>query len=274
MSSTKSSTPADYDFLRAFVASHTGIELGPDRHYLVENRLLPLLSQFGFTSLHQLCLALELASQPPVLRESVIHALSTHETSFFRDPELFAALRTEILPDLQQKNPARPLTLWSAAASSGQEAYSLAILTAEMQLYPRPTITATDISAPILAQAATGRYTHYELSRGLDNSAFLHRYFLPFPGGAAIRHDLLPPIQFLPLDLRFVPSDFPSFDLILCRNVLIYFEENTRARVVRHLINHLRPGGFLLLGAAETIWENISEMNKTQLNGYTCFQKL
>lgn len=274
MSSNKSPTPADYDFLRAFVASHTGIELGPDRHYLVENRLLPLLPQFGFASLHQLCLALEMASPPPILRESVIHALSTHETSFFRDPEIFAALRSTILPALLSLHPARPLSLWSAAASSGQEAYSLAILAAEMQLQPPPTITATDISSTVLAQAATGRFTHYELSRGLDNPALLQRYFSPIPGGAAIRRDLLPPIHFLPLDLRFVPPDFPSFDLILCRNVLIYFDQVTRSRVIQHLTDHLLSGGFLLLGAAETIWEDLPRMKKIQLNGHTCFQKL
>ncbi len=264
MSSAKSATPADYDFLRTFVATQTGIELGPDRHYLVENRLLPLLEEFGFSSLHHLCLALQPSPQPPVLRERVIHALSTHETSFFRDPELFTALRSEIFPALLELHPSRPLSIWSAAASSGQEAYSLGILAAEMHLQPRPEITATDISAPVLAQAATGRYTLYELSRGLDNSALIQKYFTPVSGGAAIRRELLPPIHFAPLDLRHVPPSFPSFDLILCRNVLIYFDENTRARVVQHLIDHLLPGGFLVLGAAETIWQDLPCMSKVQ----------
>lgn len=270
--------PASYEFLRDYIAEQTGIELGPDRQYLVETRLHPLMEQIGCRSLAELCLALNREDQRARgnlsdVQNRVIHALSTHETSFFRDPVFFATLRSRVIPKLLETNGTGRLKFWSAAAASGQEAYSLAILAAEMAIYPPPYILATDISRIVLEDARRGTYSSYELQRGMQDESLLERYFVPRAGGAEVVPALRQNIEFRCLDLREGDPSLENYDLILCRNVLIYFEEETRQRVLDHLLAALRPGGVFVMGAAETIWAELPQVERTQVDHTTVFIK-
>jgi chemotaxis protein methyltransferase CheR len=274
-------TSASYQFLRDFIAEKTGIELGPDRQYLVESRLDPVLEEVGCRSLADLCLALlresqsapaHSSGQAPIQRK-IIHALSTHETSFFRDPDLFSLLKTHLLRQLSEENPHNRLRMWSAAASSGQEAYSLAICALEAGLFPPPLIFASDVSSIVVDAASRGYYTDYELLRGLEDPVLRQRYFVPGKGGAQIKPEIRALIEFSCADLRDQPDPrFAPLDLILCRNVMIYFEDSTRRRVLCHLRDHLRLGGVLILGAAESIAADFSGLERIH-DGNTTFYR-
>jgi chemotaxis protein methyltransferase CheR len=275
------STASSYQFLRDYIAEQTGIELGPDRQYLVESRLEPVMEEVGCKSLADLCLALLRENQSiPVysaanapIRRKIIHALSTHETSFFRDPDLFALLKSRLLRQLSEESGSHRLRMWSAAASSGQEAYSLAICTLEAGIHPPPQIFASDVSAIVIEAASRGFYTDYELLRGMEDPILRQRYFSPMKGGAQVKPEIRALIEFSCEDLRERPDArlFP-LDLILCRNVMIYFEEETRLQVLCHLRNQLRQGGILILGAAETIWSDFPGLERIQ-EGNTAFYR-
>jgi len=270
-----------YQFLRDYISEQTGIELGPDRQYLVESRLEPVMSETGCNSLADLCWALIRETHQSrvhpetgsIVHRKVIHALSTHETSFFRDPDFFEALKTIILPKLLATNFMGRLRIWSAAASSGQEAYSVAMLCAELGIYPPPLIIASDVSSIVLEVAAEGFYTSYELMRGMENPALMAKYFVPRKGGAQVAPSIRQTIEFHCADLRNPQMRFAPLDLILCRNVLIYFEEATRLQVLNHLCDQLRPGGVLVLGAAEAIWAEIPGLDRVSAESFSYYAK-
>jgi len=267
-----------YQFLRKFIADQSGIELGPDRQYLVESRLEPILQDLGCPSLADLCRAIEgervLANSPRPISRKIIHALSTHETSFFRDPDFFRVLGQTILPNLLSTNCTGRLRIWSAAASSGQEAYSIAILAAETGIQPQPLIIATDISAIVLEIAAEAVFSDYELLRGFEDSVLRKKYLLPRKGGAQLIPQIRQSIEFHCCDLRDTNRSFAPLDLILCRNVLIYFDEPTRSRVLQHLLTQLRPGGILVLGAAEAIFNDFDALTRISTDSFTYYQKV
>lgn len=270
-----------YQFLREYVESHTGIELGPDKQYLVDSRLESVIVEAGCKSLADLCRALhreqksgsKMGDNSRTLRDKVVHALSTHETSFFRDPDLYDGLREELLPGLIAANPLGRLRVWSAAASSGQEVYSLAILFSEMGIQPAPELIATDVSSIVLEFASVGFYTDYELSRGMEAQALREKYFVPQKGGSKVRPELRQLIDFRCFDLREPGCGLGLFDLIFCRNVLIYFEEATRHKVVEMLRGQLRDGGILILGSAEAIWADMEGLERQSLAGLTCYRR-
>ncbi len=267
-----------YRFLCDFIAEHAGIELGPDRQYLVASRLEPVMLETQSKSLADLCRALirenELSLGKPTLKRKIIHALSTHETSFFRDPELFKTLRKEILPALLANSPTGQLKLWSAAASSGQEAYSMGILFAEMGIHPPPLLLATDISSIVLEIAEAGIYSNYELMRGMEDPVLRRKYFTPVNGGAQVISEIRRYVNFMCCDLRDTNQNFGPLDLVLCRNVLIYFDEPTRRRVLEHILSQLKPGGVLILGAAETIWNEIPCLRRNTTAFFTYYTKV
>ena len=165
------------------------------------------------------------------------------------------------------------LRIWSAASSSGQEAYSLAILAAEMGIHPQPLIIATDISAIVLDIAAEAVFSDYELLRGLEDPLLRKKYLLPRKGGAQIVPQIRQSIEFQCCDLRDTNQSFAPLDMILCRNVLIYFDEPTRSRVLDHLITQLRPGAILVLGAAEAIFNDFSALTRISTDSFTYYQK-
>jgi len=242
----------NYQFLRDYIYRESGIVLDDDKHYLLEARLLPVVRESHLASLDALCAALRNNGDPP-LQKRVVEAMTTHETLFFRDVAPFDALRTEILPALiELRKNTRKLTFWSAAASSGQEAYSLAMLLLEMGLGGwNIQILGTDLSEQILARARTGKYIQIEVNRGLPAN-YLLKYFDRQGLEWQIKEQLRRMVTFEYFDLRKSMRTKGPFDVIFCRNVLIYFDVDTKKEILRELRGALFPGGHLVLGGAES----------------------
>ena len=261
-----------YSYLRQLLQQQTGVDLGADKQYLVETRLSSLLAREGLADLRALCHRLTVAQNRDLLHE-VTSCLLTHETSFFRDPAVFADLRERLLPDLLDRRAGNRLRIWSAAASSGQELYSLAILLFEMALYPPPELLGTDVCPRILAAAEAATYSDLELARGIDCS-LRQRYFSPegklWKVNASIRHM----VRFEQLDLRQNLDWLGQFDLILCRNVLIYFDPATRWNILESLRDRLNPDGLLLLGGSESILDDMPGLQRQSEASGTYYRRL
>ncbi|HUA60985.1 MAG TPA: protein-glutamate O-methyltransferase CheR [Verrucomicrobiae bacterium] len=245
-------TPENYAFLEQYIHRESGILLGPDKLYLLKSRLQQLLQQERLGSLDQLCEHLR-KSPTESLRRKIVESMTTHETLFFRDPAVFEMLRKDLLPELaKSRSSSRSLRIWSAACSSGQEPYSLAMTILESGFADwKVEIVGTDLSSQILERAAGGTYLQIEVNRGLP-APLLIKYFQRVGLDWRIQEPVRRMVRFTSFDLRQNMSSFPQFDLILCRNVLIYFEIETRKKILAGLRSRLVPGGYLLLGASET----------------------
>ncbi|MBN9657354.1 MAG: chemotaxis protein CheR [Acidobacteria bacterium] len=245
--------PENYQFLQDLVYRESGIVLNRDKHYLIEARLSPIVAQQRMGSLNELCRLLRTAG-PSTLRQQVVDSMTTNETMFFREPAQYEALRKVILPQvMNQRRDRRRLSFWSAAASSGQEAYSLAIMLREMGLddwYIQ--IHATDLSSRILQRAREGRFLQIEVNRGLPMQ-YLVKYFRREDLDWVIRDEVRNMVRFERFDLRQGMGALGPFDVVFCRNVLIYFDLCTKRRVLGEIRNTLLRGGHLLLGGSETI---------------------
>ncbi|MFO0895865.1 MAG: protein-glutamate O-methyltransferase CheR [Pirellulales bacterium] len=263
--------PETFDALRRLIHSLCGVALTPDKAYLVRHRLEPVMQTAGLTSYEDL--AAGLSRGDPALAAAVVAAITTQETSFFRDAHPFEALRTRILPERQAQAAAakRPLRLWSAATATGQEAYTLAMLVAEAggdrSGAKACEIVATDISAEALQAAEKAEYARRDVARGLS-AAQLARFFDVCPAGYQVRPVLRRLITFRQLNLVDPFESLGTFDVVLCRNVLIYFDEPTRRSVVERIRGRLAPGGWLILGAAENLY-GISETFESVRVGQT-----
>jgi chemotaxis protein methyltransferase CheR len=246
----------DFEFIKDFLYKRSAIFLEPNKEYLIEARLSPLATSEGLGSLGNLFQALRSAPVSSPLCQKVIEAMTTHETSFYRDPQCFFTLRDKILPELIQKRSAvRRLTIWSAACSSGQEPYSLLMMLREQ--FPALAgwtirILATDISAPILARAKEGRYSQLEVNRGL-HAKLLIKYFSPRGLDWQIDDSLRKNIEFCKMNLLDGPGAFGPFDLVLLRNVLIYFDAPAKQTILQRIKNSLNKDGNLIIGAAEVL---------------------
>lgn len=242
-------TRSDYEYLCELVYSRSAIDLGPDKEYLATARLEPLARREGLENIGAMLAAVR--SGAPGLAEDVVEAMATKETTFFRDQHTFDALRDHLLPAVIGQRP-RQLRLWSAAASTGQEAYSLAMLMREhFAQLPDPAILATDLSRPAMAKAAAGRYTTIEVNRGLP-ARLLVRYFTRDGLEWKIADDLRAMVDFQHLNLATTWPALPQMDVVLLRNVLIYFDASAKAAILERVTHVLAPGGFLILGGAET----------------------
>jgi len=244
-------TADNYAFLRDFIHRESGIALGDDKLYLLQSRLRPIVESEKLGSLNRLCDQLRLT--PDKLRRRVVEALATHETLFFRDPAAFEALRTDILPELaKQRQATRTLRIWSAACSTGQEAYSLVMLMLENGYADwNLRIDGTDLSSQIVERATAGRFLQIEVSRGLP-AKLLVKYFQRAGLEWQIRDEVRKPCTFTTFDLRQNMLGRGPYDLVLCRNVLIYFDNETRRRILNGIRGIMLPGAYLLLGASET----------------------
>lgn len=245
-------TPENYAFLQKRIYTDSGIVLDEGKHYLIESRLLPIVQQEKLGTLNDLCALLRAVENTP-LRKLVVEAMTTNETLFFRDTPVFDAVRDTILPDLvKTRSASRTLNIWSAAASRGQEAYSLAILLLEMGLVGwKIRILATDLNDQILEQARTGRYLQLEVNRGLPVK-YLVRYFERAGLEWQVKSEVRTLVDFQTFDLRQSMKALGPFDLVLCRNVLIYFDVKTKKQILGELRGVLASHAFLGLGAAET----------------------
>lgn len=263
-------SPENYAFLRERIYSDSGIVLDENKHYLIESRLLPIVRQEALGTLNDLCTRLR-APDSATLRREVVEAMTTNETLFFRDVVPFDALRDKVLPELMEnKRASKSLDIWSAAASSGQEAYSLAILLTEMG---RPDWTfrifGTDLNTQVLDQARAGRYMQIEVNRGMP-AKYLFKYFERIGPEWQVKEELRRMVQFQTLDLRQSMRGLGPFDLILCRNVLIYFDVKTKKQILAEMRKVLNHKALLLLGSAETTL-NLDESYSRRVIGQTTF---
>lgn len=241
-----------------YVQEICGIHLDESKGYLLETRLGSLISEIGLSSFSELVVRAK-SDSTARLRNRIIEAITTNETSFFRDTAPFDLLRHKLIPDLidrRRKNGDRiPLRIWSAACSTGQEAYSTGIVLKELlgDLTRHDIrILGTDISNKVVAQASYGEYNRMELDRGLSHEA-LTRHFAPSGDRWRIRDEIRSLATFRTMNL-LEPFTFPHvFDIIFCRNVAIYFTESDRTRLFRNLARYLARDGFLIIGATETL---------------------
>jgi chemotaxis protein methyltransferase CheR len=248
-----------YDALANLVRARSGLALGPDKLYLVETRLAPLLRREGLADLDALVACLRGAVQTrrgaELVRE-VVEAMATHETSFFRDAKPFAHLRQHALPRLHQaRPPGQPIRIWSAAASTGQEAYSLAMIAAESSAALPGRIVevlGTDLAREPVQRAREGLYSQFEVQRGLPIQMLI-RYFEKEGDNWRVKPALRAAVRFQPWNLLDDPAPLGTFDVIFCRNVLIYFDPSTRAHVLAAISRRMAADGLLYLGGTETI---------------------
>ncbi|KRQ12772.1 CheR family methyltransferase [Bradyrhizobium manausense] len=247
-------TPADYDYLRKFLKERSGLDLSPDKQYLVESRLLPLARKAGLAGIPDL--VVKIRNGDGRLATDVVEAMTTNETFFFRDKIPFDHLRDSIVPGLIQARAARKsLRIWSAASSTGQEPYSIAMCLKEMGAALagwRIEIVATDLSQEVLEKCKAGVYSQFEVQRGLPIQ-LLMKYFTQASDVWQLNADVRAMVQFRQLNLLQDFSHLGTFDVIFCRNVLIYFDQDTKAMIFERMAKGLEADGTLLLGAAESV---------------------
>jgi chemotaxis protein methyltransferase CheR len=242
----------NYRFLQQHVYAQAGIVLEEDKHYLFESRLTPIVRQLGLGSINDLCALLQATREPAVGRQ-VVEAMTTNETYFFRDPAHYDAIRTVLLPRLKEdRRDTKKLRFWSAAASTGQEAYSLAMLLLENGLSDwNIQILGTDFSSQVLERARSGKFQQIEVNRGLP-AALLVKHFRRSGVDWQLSDKIRQMVQFETIDLRKSMRALGPFDLVFCRNVMIYFDAATKKEILKELHGTLFRGGWLLLGGAET----------------------
>lgn len=252
---TPTISPAEFDFIRDFVRRRAAIVLEDGKEYLALSRLAPVAHGNGMASVSELVTALRMSPPGSPLHDLVIDAMTTNETSFFRDVHPFESLKTNVLPELIEMNKTRrSLDIWCAAASSGQEPYSLAMLIREH--FPQIggwsiRILATDISPSMIEKARSGRYGQLEVNRGLP-APLLIKYFHRAGAFWQLDDSIRRMVRF---ELHNLAGAWPAMammDIVMMRNVLIYFDIATRAQLLEKVRRILRPEGYLLLGSAET----------------------
>ncbi|WGR71791.1 MULTISPECIES: protein-glutamate O-methyltransferase CheR [unclassified Bradyrhizobium] len=248
-------TPTEYEYLRKFLRDHSGLDLSADKQYLIESRLLPLARKAGLSGITELVQKLQgLGSS--ALATSVVEAMTTNETFFFRDKVPFDHFRDTIMPEvLKARAGRRSLRIWCAAGSTGQEPYSLAMCLKEMGAVLtgwRVEIIATDLSQEVLEKAKAGIYSQFEVQRGLPIQ-MLVKHFKQIGETWQINPELRAMIQHRQLNLLHDFAQLGTFDVIFCRNVLIYFDQDTKINIFNRLARQIEADGFLVLGAAETV---------------------
>jgi chemotaxis protein methyltransferase CheR len=248
-------TPADYDFLRKLLKERSGLVLSADKQYLVESRLGPVAHRFGIANLSELVQKLK-GSRNDALATEVAEAMTTNESFFFRDKLPFEHFRDTLMPALLvARAPSRRIRIWCAAASTGQEPYSLAMSLREMgdKLGGRGIeIVATEFSTQVLEKAKAGIFSQFEVQRGLPIQLLI-KYFDQLGDTWQINPDVRAMVQFRPFNLLHDFSQLGHFDLVFCRNVLIYFDQETKSNVLGRIGRVMAPDGYLVLGAAETV---------------------
>jgi chemotaxis protein methyltransferase CheR len=241
--------------LAGLVRSESGLAMTPDKAYLFESRLRPVAQKWKLSSLEQLAEALRSQRNAEQVRD-VTEAMTVNESFFFRDTKPFDQLRDNLLPPLlNSRLPARKLRIWSAAASSGQEAYSIAMLLHEQGVIAggwTVEIVGTDLSTEIIGRARSGIYTSFEVQRGLP-ARMLAKYFTRQGDKWQIAEPLRRSVHFTRQNLLHDLALLGTFDIVFCRNVLIYFDIPTKGRVLSAIRRQMRPDGYLILGAAETV---------------------
>ncbi|SDJ23977.1 MULTISPECIES: CheR family methyltransferase [Bradyrhizobium] len=247
-------TPLDYEYLRKLLKERSGLDLSADKQYLVESRLAPLARRSGLPGIAELVSKMKSGAEPLVAE--VVEAMTTNETFFFRDKVPFDHLKEAVLPALAQARAARrALRIWCAASSTGQEPYSIAMCLKEagaMLSGWRTEIVATDLSLGVLEKARAGVFSQFEVQRGLPIQ-MLVKYFTQNGELWQLNADIRSMVQFRQLNLLQDFSHLGTFDIIFCRNVLIYFDQATKINIFDRMSRMIEPDGVLALGAAESV---------------------
>ena len=255
LSSSGSISPQGYDRFRKYLEKESGISLSDNKQYLVASRLGKLLEREKFTKIEELVTTLERSGRVSKLREEVINAMTTNETLWFRDSHPFKILKELILPQMDK----RPVRIWSAASSTGQEPYSISMILEEYKqfkpgaLKPGEKIIATDICTNILQHAKQAEYDSLAIARGLspDNQ---NRYFEKLSDSVwKVKPHISSRVEFKHLNLIDSFTTLGKFDVIFCRNVLIYFTAETKLDILKRMHASLNPGGYLFLGGSEAL---------------------
>lgn len=248
-------TPQDYDSFRRYLEEHSGIVLGENKHYLVTSRLSRLMREFGIEDFKTLMRQL-VSERKSKLHEQIVDAMTTNETLWFRDNYPFEVMKQVILPELSGKRLPQ-LRIWSAACSSGQEAYSISI-TLQEYLSTKPgslpagiQIIGTDISTSMLRDANTALYDNMSLARGMSDER-RQRYFIQRGEKWEIRPEIKQRVRFQEMNLLTNYAALGRFDIVFCRNVLIYFSSQLKSDILNRIAKTMNPGGYLFLGGSES----------------------
>ncbi|OQY50019.1 MAG: chemotaxis protein CheR [Desulfobacteraceae bacterium 4572_89] len=252
-------TSTEFDVMAKYILEASGISLNKGKEYLMETRLNPLMDQLGCTSFADLHRKAK-SDFKQTIQNRIIDAISTNETYFFRDKAPFELLKFKILPDLidkrSKKSSLQPsIRLWSAASSTGQELYSIAMAMHEMGLSRNSyniKLLGTDISDEAVSKASYGQYNKFEISRGLDTQR-LNKYFTQHGESWKINDEIRFMVQFKKLNLMKPFIGLGKFDIILCRNVMIYFTPEDRRKIYTNIAKVLEPDGYLIIGSTESL---------------------
>jgi chemotaxis protein methyltransferase CheR len=249
--------PQEFDYISNLLKQRSGLSITKDKMYLVESRLQPVARVHGLNTLSDLVGKL-MRSPDPVLMSEVVQAMTTNETMFFRDLKPFMKMREKILPHWLEKHPGRKhLRIWSAACSSGQEPYTLAMCLQEESAKLAGftiDIIATDLSEKIVNKATQGVYSQFEVQRGLPIQMLLKYFTQAQENTWRVNDHTKRMVRFQTHNLLEDCSRLGAFDIVYCRNVLIYFDEATKQLVLNRIASVLNPPGFLVLGSAETVF--------------------
>jgi chemotaxis protein methyltransferase CheR len=265
---------AEFRYIKDFVYQKAAIDLEPGKAYLVESRLQPLARREGFASLSEMIAKLR-AQPTDGLHWLVVEAMTTNETYFFRDVHPFELLRTKVLPELIQRRSAqRQINIWCAAASSGQEPYSIMMLLREH--FPelstwKINFIATDISTEMLNRCREGCYSQLEVNRGLS-AALLVKYFDKIGTEWKLKDELRRAIDFRQLNLAQPWPALPAMDIVFIRNVLIYFDVETKRPILARVRKLMNPDGYMFLGGAETTLNLDEAFKRVQVNHGAYYQ--
>jgi chemotaxis protein methyltransferase CheR len=245
----------DFEFLSGLIKERSGLVLTPDKLYLLESRLTPVARKHGIEGLPELVAGLRTRTDDTVLTD-VVEAMTTNESFFFRDSHMFDTFRDEALPALiAARQSTKRLRIWCAAASSGQEPFSIAMILKEMEAQLagwKIEILGTDLSLEILERAKSGLYTQFEVQRGVPTN-FLLKYFERSGEQWQIVDSIRKMVEYRPFNLLNNLTMLGKFDVVFCRNVLIYFDDPTKGRILDAIATMMPPDGVLLLGGAESV---------------------
>jgi len=247
--------PADYEYLANFLLGTSGLDLGTSKEYLLEARLIPLAQSLGMSGISELVQALKNGAEARVT-SAVTEAMTTNETSFFRDKTPFEDLKDRLIPKLiEARKLSRRLKIWCAAGSTGQEPYSILMLLNDA--FPELKdwtieLLATDLDKTAIERANSGIYTQFEVQRGLPVQ-MLMKYFDQVDAGWKIKDEIRQAVKWQQLNLLDNFTKLGNFDIIFCRNILIYFQQETKKVILDRLGQMIRADGHLFLGAAETV---------------------
>ena len=264
---------SDFDYIRKLVRDRTGVVLSEDKDYLIESRLSILLKNVGVNSIS--ALVAQLRQQPfNPLYNLIVEAMMTNETFFFRDNHPFYALKKYIVPQLlKQRQNEINFNIWCAACSSGQEPYSIAMLMCEYfpLLSCTGQIIASDISKTMLEKARVAQYGQHEIIRGLPAN-FLQKYFQPFGNEWQLKQEIRRMVEFRQINLTSTFPPLPQIDIIFLRNVLIYFDIETKRAILSRVRRVLKPDGYLFLGGGETTVNLDDAFEPVQFDQAVCYK--